>query len=173
MALSGSTLLYQNEVMGTNNGKHLIQSNSIEVDSKITNENIFTVYKGGKNSLRIGNITTGGSFERAKTSFKVTAANTLFQYHFAVILQEDNGTRHTIYQKPGFSVKITDASGTVINCGDFDVQLKGFSQSGFKTQRDLEYRNWTTGALDLKNHIGKILNVIVTVHGCTGRRHMG
>jgi gliding motility-associated-like protein len=164
---------YQNTQNGTIQNRHLIVSKFQGNDPKINIEAIPLVGKEGNYAMRIGKIQNGNTWERAATTFKITADHTLFQYHFAVLLQEDDGTRHTKPQKPGFSLKITDLAGTQITCGDFDVQLEGNLLAGFKAQGDIEYKNWTTGAIDLRQHLGKTLKVEITAHGCTGQGHFG
>lgn len=164
---------YLNEIDGTISNRHEIVSKSQGNDPKITQEAIPVVNTGSRYSMRIGKTERGSTFERASTSFVVTSAHSLFQYHFAVLLQEDKDNRHTKAQKPGFSLNITDASGTNVLCGDFDVQLEGKLLSGFKSQGDINYRNWTTGSIDLRQYIGKTLKVEITAHGCTQQGHFG
>ncbi len=164
---------YLNEIDGTISNRHEIVSKSQGNDPKITQEAILVVNTGSRYSMRIGKTERGSTFERASTSFVVTSAHSLFQYHFAVLLQEDKDNRHSKAQKPGFSLNITDASGTNVLCGDFDVQLEGKLLSGFKSQGDINYRNWTTGSIDLRQYIGKTLKVEITVHGCTQQGHFG
>jgi gliding motility-associated-like protein len=171
--LTNNTIEYRNAQNGTIQNRHLIVSKSQGNDPKVIIEPIPLVGKEGNYAMRIGKTQNGNTWERASTTFRVTANHTLFQYHFAVLLQEDNGTRHTKPEKPGFSLKITDLAGTQITCGDFDVQLEGSLLAGFKAQGDIEFRNWTTGAIDLRQHIGKTLKVEITSHGCTGQGHFG
>lgn len=163
---------YLNEVMQTVENGHFVTRLSDGNDPKITNEKIPMVAPGSKHSIRIGNTTHGGTFDRIKTSFLVTPDNTLFQYQFAVVLQNDN--THSDFQKPGFNIRIEDSDGQELACNKFDIQLqRGATAEGFKVQGDLEYKNWTTGAIDLRNYIGRIINIEVTAHGCTERRHFG
>ncbi len=164
---------YLNETNGSISNRHEIVSNTQGNDPKITQEAIPVVNAGSRYSMRIGKTERGSTFERATTSFVVTSAHSLFQYHFAVLLQEDKDNRHSKAQKPGFSLKITDATGSNVLCGDFDVQLEGKLLAGFKSQGDIDYRNWTTGSIDLRQHIGKTLKVEITAHGCTQQGHFG
>jgi gliding motility-associated-like protein len=167
-------IVYQNETVGTYDTGHLITKVSNGNDPKITAEPIPMVAPGSNYSIRIGNGTAqrGSRFDRIKTSFLVTPDNTLFQYKFAVVLQQD--PKHESYQKPGFNIQIFDKDGSAIACSYYDIQLsRTVTAAGFKTQGDLEYRNWTTGAIDLRNYIGKILTLEVTAHGCTEKGHFG
>lgn len=171
---SQNKIVYQNEAVGTYDTGHLITKVSNGNDPKITAEQIPMVAPGSNYSIRIGNGTAqrGSRFDRIKTSFLVTADNTLYQYKFAIVLQKDD--KHESYQKPGFNIQIFDKDGSPLPCSYYDIQLsKSVTASGFKTQGDLEYRNWTTGAIDLRNYIGKVLTVEVTAHGCTEKGHFG
>jgi gliding motility-associated-like protein len=164
-------IVYGTESQGTFENGHLITSSGN--DPKITTESIPMVAPGSTHSIRIGNITRGTRYDRIKTSFVVTADNSLFQYKFAVILQNAT-TNHAEYQKPGFNLTITDENGDELDCSYYDVQINAAGTvSDFKTQGDLQYRNWTTGAIDLRNYIGKTITLQVTAHGCTQRGHFG
>ncbi|WP_435356374.1 gliding motility-associated C-terminal domain-containing protein [Emticicia sp. SJ17W-69] len=170
---ANSKTIYSAERVGSIENEHLITKLSDGNDPKITTEQIPMVAPGSNYSIRIGNTTRGTRFDRIKTSFLVTPDNTLFQYQFAVVLQND--TRgHESYQKPGFSIQITDKNGKELTCSFFDVQLlSSGSVTGFKIQGDLEYRNWTKGAIDLRNYIGQTINIEVSAHGCTKQSHFG
>lgn len=173
IANNGTLVMYTNETSGTVENEHIITNKSNGNDPKIYQDNIPMVAPGSDYSVRIGNVNRGSKFDRLQKTFTVSADNTLFQYKFAIILQDDaNG--HATYQKPGFSVKLTDESGQEVGCSFYDIQLEPQTVAdGFKTQNDLQYRNWTTVAMDLRNYVGRKLTVEVTVHGCTRMRHFG
>ena len=173
IANDGSFVIYTNEINGTVENEHIITNKNSGNDPKIYQDNIPMVAPGSDYSVRIGNVTRGSKFDRLQKTFTVSADNTLFQYKFAIILQDDaNG--HANYQKPGFNVKLTDESGQEVGCSFYDIQLEPQTVAdGFKTQNDLQYRNWTTVAMDLRNYVGRKLTVEVTVHGCTRMRHFG
>lgn len=169
--------VYSADRVGSIENEHFITKLSDGNDPKITAEQIPMVAPGSTYSIRIGNTTRGSRFDRIKTSFLVTPDNTLFQYQFAVVLQND-ARGHESYQKPGFTIQITDKNGKELTCSFFDIQLlSSGTADGFKTQSypngDLQYRNWTTGAIDLRNYIGQTINVEVSAHGCTKQSHFG
>jgi gliding motility-associated-like protein len=169
---NGIEVLYKSEVVGTVENEHIITQKNGGNDPKITNESIPMVAPGNDYSVRFGNITHGGKFDRLSKTFTIDQENTLFQYKFAVILQND--IKHTSLQKPGFNVRIFDRNGNNITCSYYDIQLVvGATATGFKTQGDIEYRNWTTVAVDLRNYIGQTVTVEATVHGCTEMKHFG
>lgn len=170
---SGVNTIYSGEITGTSGTGHLITNISDGNDPKITNEVIPMVAPQSNYSIRFGSTTSGSSFYRLTKTFTINQENTLFQYKFAVVLQDDS-KGHASYQKPGFGVKILDSNGNNIACSLYDVQLQAsLSVDGFKRQGDLEYRNWTTVAVDLRNYVGQTLTVEATVHGCTARSHYG
>jgi len=167
--------VFQAEQNGTQNNEHYITSLSDGNDPKIPS--IPMVAPGSTHSIRIGNVNEGGHFSRIHTEYTVTADNTLFQYKFAVILQNtgaEGRANHEPYQKPGFNILIFDSNDQELPCSSYDIQLEGANTvEGFQASGDIQYRNWTVGAIDLRNFIGKKLTIVVTAHGCTRMRHFG
>ena len=161
--------VYVGETVGTVENGHYVTSISDGNDPKITGDKLPMVAPGSTHSIRIGNITRGSRFDRIKGAYTVTADNTLFQYKFAVVLENPT---HQSYQQPAFSVQITNQAGKTISCSYYNVTASG-SIDGFKNQGDIRYRNWTTGAVDLRDYVGQTINIEVTAHGCTERRHFG
>ncbi|PWJ60025.1 gliding motility-associated-like protein [Dyadobacter jejuensis] len=167
--------VYSAEQSGSND--HYITNLTDGNDPKIPS--IPMVAPGSTHSIRIGNITEGGHYSRLKTNFTVTADNTLLQYKFAVVLQNSgangNGNAgHEPYQKPGFNIVIYNSQGQELACSNYDVQLQGNDTvDGFMASGDIQYRNWTYGAIDLRNYIGEQITMEVTAHGCTRQRHFG
>ena len=169
----GTAVVYTNETNGIYADGHLVTKIGDGNDPKITSAAIPMVAPGSSYSLRLGQTTQGGRFDRAKTSFIVGPENTLFQYKFAIILENPTND-HASYQKPGFNVKIYDSKGNPIACSNYDIQLEATNTvEGFQSQGDYQFRNWTTGAMDLRDYIGETITVEVTTHGCTKRRHIG
>jgi gliding motility-associated-like protein len=162
-----------NETNGIIPSRAMIVSKSSGNDDKIFIENIPKSYPKSNYSLQIGNTTAGNTFQKAETSFLVNANHSMLQFHFAVLLLEDERSNHSVIQKPGFRVNITELNGTPIPCGDFNVQLEKTVLKGFKKQDYIEYRNWSTGSIDLRKHLGKLLKIEVIVHGCLRFGHFG
>jgi gliding motility-associated-like protein len=162
-------VVYENEVTGTFENGHLITRAGDGNDPRVTSEAIPMVAPGSNYSIRIGNVTRGGRFDRIKGTFVVTPDNTLFQYRFAVILENP---AHEVWQQPEFNIRITSQNGATIGCSFYNVTSAG-SIDGFKSQGDIRYRNWTTGAINLQSYVGQTITVEVTAHGCTEKRHVG
>lgn len=167
--------VFQNEANGSQNNEHYVTSVSDGNDPKIPS--IPMVAPGSTHSIRIGHVNEGGHFSRIHTNYTVSADNTLFQYKFAVILQNtgaDGRANHESYQKPGFNILIFDSNGEELPCSSYDIQLEGSNTvEGFQASGDIQYRNWTVGAIDLRDFVGKTITIVVTAHGCTRMRHFG
>ena len=161
--------VFETEFIGTIENEHYVTSLADGNDPKIVTDQIPMVAPGSTHSIRIGNITRGSRYDRIKTAYTVTADNTLFQYKFAVVMENPD---HEAFEQPAFSVQITSSTGKSISCSYYKVTSAG-SIAGFKNQGDIRYRNWTSGAADLRNYVGQTVNIEVTVHGCTRRRHFG
>jgi gliding motility-associated-like protein len=170
---NGFSPIYANEASVSPGNGHVIMKKNAGNDPNITTESIPVVPEGSDYAVRFGNVNVGGTFDKLTKSFTVSQESNLFQYKFAVILQDD-AAGHASYQKPGFNVRIYDSNGTNITCSYYDIQLQaGITSQGFKKQGFLEYRNWTTVAVDLRNYVGQVITVEATVHGCTKMRHYG
>jgi hypothetical protein len=167
--------VFLNETNGTQNNQHYVTSLTDGNDPRIPS--IPMVAPGSTHSIRIGNVLEGSHFARIHSDYTVTAENTLFQYKFAVVLQNtgaDGRANHQPYQKPGFNILIFDSNGEELPCSSYNIQLQGASTvDGFQSSGDIQYRNWTTGAIDLRSVIGKTITIVVTAHGCTRQRHFG
>ncbi len=129
----------------------------------------FPMVNTGNFSVRLGNSSVGAEFERLMTTFRVTAENTLFVYRFAVVLQDPN---HKPVQQPKFDVRVLDGKNKTVSCGYYRV-ASASNIPGFKNQRDLRYRPWTTAAIDLRDHIGELITIQFTTYDCTEGQHFG
>lgn len=135
---------------------------------------------GGNNAMMLGDgpvyINNGGlySASRASISFTVSATNSNFTYKYAVVFQ-DPGTSHTDPERPYFRVKIRDAVGAVVQCGDYQVMAKppvtGFTETS--SGSGVWYRNWTTVFIPLQAYIGQCVTVEFTVSDCSVGGHYG
>jgi gliding motility-associated-like protein len=185
----GTSVVFNGETSGSSKATQsnstktggLLTKKSDGFDPKISNELIPMVASGSNYSYRIGNVDEGGHFDRLKTSFIVTEESSLFQYKFAVILQNpsDGNNVHQPWERPGFYISIYDEAGNKAACGAYDVQLQSASiVDGFKIQTgvtngDIQFRNWTTGALVLRDFLGQKITIEVTAFGCVHVRHFG
>lgn len=139
---------------------------------------------GGSNSLRLGDMGTFGTSNQyfggvpgatgatLEQKFQVTAANALFVYYYAVVLQ-DAGTDHTNQEQPFFKTDVFDCAGNPVACGQYLVTggpgIPGFTLASGTT--NVYYKNWSPVAVDLTPFIGSCVTVRYTVGDCTRGAH--
>ena len=122
----------------------------------------------GGNFLRLGKTVSGGTAYKASQTFTVTAANSVFIYAYAVVLEDGS---HSCAQQPYFSIAFKDCGGNPIPCGQYDVIAGGSACSGgadpsFVTSGAYSYKQWTTAAFDLTAQIGSCVTIDFQVAGC-------
>lgn len=143
-----------------------------------------TVPAGGGNfALRLGptGFTTGGNSYRASQTFTVTAANSVFIYRYAVVL--NNTSPHSCSEQPFFNTRFEDCNNNNITCGSYNVSANGTGCSSGDPNfvavtntsgNSWSYLTWQTRAFDLTSYIGQCVNVEFTVGGCiTGQAGHG
>lgn len=139
---------------------------------------------GGTNSLRLGDMGTFGTTNQyfggvpgaagatLEQKFQVTAANALFVYYYAVVIQ-DAGTDHTNQEQPFFKTDVFDCAGNPVACGQYLVTggpgIPGFTLASGST--NVYYKNWSPVAVDLTPFIGSCVTVRYTVGDCTRGAH--
>jgi gliding motility-associated-like protein len=127
-----------------------------------------TVPPGGGNfACRLGQTGTGGTSYRLNQTFTVTAANSVFVYKYAVVLQ-DGG--HACSDQPFFNIKFETCNNVVIPCAQYQVAQSGSAcTSGdptFIASGIWSYKPWQTRSFDLTPYIGQCVNIEFTVGGC-------
>ena len=129
----------------------------------------------GSSSMMIGDGPVNGGFaSRASISFTVDSLSSNFTYRYAVVLQ-DPISGHTDPERPYFKVKLRDALGNILPCGDYEVIAKppivGFTLAPGTT--DVYYRPWTTVFVPLSAYIGQCVTLEFTSSDCTLTGHYG
>jgi gliding motility-associated-like protein len=130
---------------------------------------------GGSASMMIGDgAVTGAHASRASISFTVDATSTNFTYRYAVVLQ-DPVTGHSDPERPYFKVKLRDALGNILPCGDYEVIAKppivGFTLASGTT--DVYYRPWTNVFVPLGAYVGQCVTLEFTSSDCSQGGHFG
>ena len=125
---------------------------------------------GGNFAVRLGQTGTGGMSYRLNQTFTVTAANSVFVYKYAVILQD--GT-HTCAEQPFFNIKFETCNNVVIPCAQYQASAAGSgcpatsgADPSFLTSGAWLYKPWQTRSFDLSAYIGQCVNIEFTVGGC-------
>jgi len=176
IADKNESIIYQNEKQETRYKEHFLTN--VDNGNDVRIPALKMVAPGSKHSMRIGSIGTGPNFSRMHANYTITSDNTLFQYQFAVVLQNSISSagidNHKAFQKPGINIAIFDSNGNILPCSNYNVQLQGGNiVDGFRKYGEFQYRNWTTGAIDLRDYIGQTIKIVVTAHACTAGGHIG
>ncbi len=136
---------------------------------------------GGSKALRLGDTSAWESCHwgaaRASISFTVSASNANFTYKYAVVLH-DPGNGHTTPERPYFRIKIRDAAGNVLSCGNYEVRADAtlpefvhFIETS--PGSSIWYRPWTTVFVPLQSYIGQCITVEFTTSDCVPGGHLG
>jgi gliding motility-associated-like protein len=163
----------------TNMGHHNVTTGGTDLYAPIPQ--VCPLIAGNTNSMRLGdgaNGAYGGATIEQK--FQVTAANALFTYYYALVIQDGGAvgsTAHTDQEQPFFKIEALNCAGTPIACGNYLVTggpgIPGFTQifnpdgSGTGTY----YKNWTSVLLDLTPYIGSCVTMRFTIGDCSIGAH--
>lgn len=123
----------------------------------------------GSHTVRLGNDNVGSEAEQLIYAFTVTAANALFIYRYAVVL-EDPG--HPPADQPRFTINVFDQQGVTIPCGTYNVVSSG-SILGFVNNGDYRIKPWATVGIDLSAYIGQTVRIEFTTADCGWGGHFG
>jgi gliding motility-associated-like protein len=130
---------------------------------------------GGSNSLMIGDGTgTGAYVNQLSQTFQTSSSNQILTVQYAVVLQ-DGG--HTPVDQPYFNMQITDGSGNLLPCGEFDVIAGSGGQAGWQNSTGCSttsYLTWQTVSFDLSSiPVGGNVTVSFTCGDCAQGGHFG
>jgi len=127
--------------------------------------------------------TLGGASpgETISMTFPVTAANAMFTYSYAVVLE--NAT-HGNTDCPYFNAQVFDHLNNPITClGYYIESLNGAVPAGMNTSTNtffdgfsnipVYYSNWASNSLNLFGYIGTNITIKFTAAGCTVGGHWG
>jgi len=168
--------VYLNETEGILGEEFVITSRDQQTDPVI--RSLSTVAPGSSHSIRIGNNKIRKRFSRISSEFTVTENRAVIFYRFAAVMEnptlKNGGNTHYVYSKPDIRISVLDETGSKLACGGYESvltdteEVAGFNGSGLK-----QYRDWTTGVIDLRKYLGKAVTIEVTVSGCIGGGHYG
>ncbi len=131
---------------------------------------------GGNFSTRLGNGTgVGARAAKMTQTFLVDATNYLFTYSYAVVFQSPAG--HPLNALPYFTVRVYDAQGNNVPCGEYSViadqaNAPGYQQTTFGGSVVL-YKDWQSVFVNLTALIGQNVTVEFTAGDCSYTGHFG
>ena len=145
-------------------------------DPNTDNEVPVVAPNGGNHSVRLGNHEAGWGAECMWSTFQVTRDNALFNYMYAVGLQDPPG--HIDGNKPRFVAEVLDAqTNQIVDCGNGRKEIISINAvDNFDLARNpcdpdgsVWYQNWKEVSVNLTKYIGQN----VTVRFCTADCGMG
>jgi len=157
--------------IGTPGASHVIMTPGTDalVGIPTTNPN------GGNFSVMLGNGTgTGGGAASLRQTFLVSAANAVFTYSYALVLEDPSG--HTVGEKPFFKINMYDQNGDPIQCGDYQVISGNINSGGdpdFVAYSAGYYLPWKTAFAPLDNYIGQNVTIEFITGDCSQSGHYG
>ncbi|MCX6232599.1 MAG: T9SS type A sorting domain-containing protein [Bacteroidetes bacterium] len=128
------------------------------------------VYSGLK-SVKIGETSLAQTYDAAsiEQTFTVGPMNTMFVYHYAVVLQSGG---HPTYQQPFFKVELFDANGNSDSCGLNTLAMPN-STLIQSSSSGTYYKPWTTVNMNLSAYSGQNVTVRFTSSDCSPTGHFG
>lgn len=124
---------------------------------------------GGSYSVRLGNSNKNAEAERLEYTFVPSAANSQFNYQYAVVLEKAG---HGPHDDCFFAVEAFDASGNVISCSADTIRPSSPGMRG-SINSDIVFMPWTAGAIDLFEQIGQPVTIRFTTADCAYGGHFG
>ncbi|QQL49477.1 T9SS type B sorting domain-containing protein [Mucilaginibacter ginkgonis] len=129
---------------------------------------------GNKYSIKLGNESAGAQAEQVSYTYTIPAdkKDYVFTYYYAVVLQLTN---HSEFERPRFSVKLTDLTANEqVQCGTHDfVSGDGLGDFQKSSNGQVEYRDWSTVAVNLGGRAGHKVRFDFTTNDCTYSAHFG
>jgi gliding motility-associated-like protein len=116
--------------------------------------------------------------ETIQQTFPVTAANAMFSYKYAVVL--NTGYNHSDAEQAYFKTEVLDSAGNPVPCLQFYVaaSIHGLPPGFMKADTidnlgdsAFSYCNWKTNSLNLSAYTGHRITVRFTAAGCTFGGH--
>lgn len=153
------------------NPYHVIQSGGTDAVTGISRVNPNA--GGGNYSVMLGNGTgTGRQTARLRYNFLVDANTALFEYSYAVVFQSP--LSHQANRLPYFTVRIFDAQGDTVNCGNYSVIANSTTAPSYSAiQPNILYKDWETVITNLSAFMGQTITLEFTAGDCALGAHYG
>ncbi len=131
-----------------------------------------------KYALRLGNNCPGCGTERILKHFIVTAANTSYQFMYALVFQAP----HSLAQNPSLWVRVYDATNTPVtgivyldplSTSPMDRAVSDPANPYWQTYNGILYRDWACARIDLSSLVGQAITVEILTNDCAQCGHYG
>jgi gliding motility-associated-like protein len=139
---------------------------------------------GSRNSVKIGNETTGQTADKISYTFTIPAGQNTFNliYNYAIVLNDANNSNHPANLQPRLIIDVKNVTdGTPLLCPLDPIvvngNLPGFYDSPVPAPNGslVRCKNWAAASIKLDDNAGKTIEVSFTVTGCglSGGSHFG
>ncbi len=161
---------------GTSSGWTTSGKGAVTVYSNGNDANIPSISRvypsGGNYSILIGDTKgSNGYGATLKQTFTVSASNSSFTYHYAVVLEDGS---HTTAEQPYFIIKMYDKNNNEIDCATYDVNANTApSIGGFTKSGNYQYKDWSSVLVPLDAYIGQTVTIEFVVDWCVYNVHAG
>ena len=163
---------------------HTIHWNKNERDPRTGNgkdNGLKTVPEGELASVRIGGAKADGEIEEIEYNLYVDENSAVLLLNYAVVLEYHEIQTET-HTNAGFTLEIRDLGKPldVYGCGEADFTAgkitpgkEGWNIFNPGDIIPVQWKDWTTVAIDLRRYIGRSLTIKITTKDCTSGGHWG
>ena len=155
-------------------GRHTIMNDIFGEDANtcdgVPNPKLALVPDGFNQSARIGDANIGANAECIKYTMAIDTNNALLLVHFAYVIENP---QHADSVQPRFEVRLQDTNGNLLA----QIPAYFFSSSEdsgyYKCNSMVQWRDWTTYALDLRPMKGRKVQLVFFSADCSLTGHYG
>lgn len=154
-------------------GRHTVMTTASDCggfDCRVGSQILPVVPPGGGNyAVRLGNANNGGEAERLTYTVMVTEQNQLFHFRSAVVLEEP-GHEHG---RPFFQYLVRRARfprRTLVGPTRIEAANNPYFDGA---TGNILYRKWACDTIDLRRHVGKLVEIEFTTADCGLGEHFG
>ncbi len=128
---------------------------------------------GGNNVARIQDCSPTGGITKLKTSYTVSAANSLFKIAFCGSWDVFG---HTCCDRPNMLLKVFDCSGTALSCYSLNLTPAYNGCPGnpsYSVTNNVPWNDWQVSTIDFSPLIGSCVRIEITNNDCSSAAHHG
>ena len=158
--------------------RHTVHHYPRDYDER-TNYKLRTFPQGQPAAVRLGNWRTGAEAEDIVYTLHVNKDMGILQLRYALVMQLPG---HLDYQQPRFTLEFLDSVGVLIDsCGyvdftaspDLEGSGDGWHREHVDGEADVIWKDWTLVGLNMRNYIGRTIQVRITAKDCSEGAHYG
>lgn len=162
----------------SNRSRHTVHHYPRDYDER-TNYKLRTFPEGQPAAVRLGNWRTGAEAEDIVYTMYITPDMGVLQLRYALVMQLPG---HLPTQQPRFTLEFLDSVGVLIDsCGfvdftasaDLEGSGDGWHREHVDGEADVIWKEWTLIGLNMRNYIGRTIQIRITSKDCSEGAHYG